>query len=109
MLTSLLLLATFGSPVTHTELLSNGLVAQVHQDCSVTFTTVETVAPELAVLCGQPIYEPGEVVFEWKNTDGITCRARVDCVTLKYEDCVARAIKLRDLMLKSDPVPVKRE
>jgi len=97
------------SPVTHTELLPGGLVLQVRQDLSVDFTTVETVAPDLFRQLGAATFEPGEVVYEWKLVDGTTARARVDCVTLKYEDCVARAIKLRDLMKKLDPVAVKQD
>src|SRR6185295_11303847 len=102
MLALLTTLALCLSPVTHTELLPDGLVLQVHQDCSVTLTTIDTVAPTWAPLLGRKTFEPGEVVFEWKLNDGTTARARVDCVTLKYEDCVTRAIKLRELMKKLD-------
>lgn len=97
---------TFVPPVTHTELLADGSVLQVHSDLSFTITTVESVVPGLATA----MFEPGEVVYEWKNADGVTCRARVDCVTLKYEDCVDRAVRLRKIMQKYDPpVPGKGE
>lgn len=105
-------LAAATSPVTHTELLPQGpelIVMQVHQDLSVTFTTIESAYPEARFLFPAPVAtEPGIVEYEWKNVDGVTCRARVDCVTLKYEDCVERAVKLRKIMQKYDPpVPGK--
>lgn len=100
MLSFLLSAALTLSPVTHTDLLPDGTVLQVHQDLSITFTTIESVLPPMG-----PVFEPGEVVYEWKNAEGVTCRARVDCVTIKYEDCVERAVKLRKIMQKYDPVP----